>query len=165
MDINATLIGQMITFIVFVVFTMKYVWPPITKAMQEREKKIADGLAAAERGEHSLELAQKKAVEIIHEAKQTAAEIVEHANNRAMLALDDAKENARIESDRIIAHARTEIKQQINAAKQKLHNEVANLALGIAEKIVEQDINPATHQKLLDKMAGSLVDKMAVEET
>jgi len=156
MDINATLIGQMITFVVFVVFTMKYVWPPITKALQDREKKIADGLAAAERGENSLELAKHKSVEILQEAKQSSAQIVEQAHIRAAHIVDEAKEIARQEGDRIIAHAQTEITQQFNHAKQQLQDQVATLALNMAEKIVQHDIDAATHRKLLDKMVAEI---------
>src|SRR5882672_9963457 len=105
MNINATLIGQMITFAVFVIFTMKFVWPPITKALQDREKKIADGLAAAEKGERSLDLATHKAKEIIQEAKVNANQLVEQAHARAAQLVEEAKEIARQESDRIVTHA------------------------------------------------------------
>lgn len=156
MDINATLIGQMITFVVFVVFTMKYVWPPITKALQDREKKIADGLAAAERGENSLELAKHKSVEILQEAKANSAQIVEQAHARAAHIVEEAKDVARQEGHRIITHAQSEIAQQFNQAKQQLQNQVSALALSMAEKIVQHDIDAATHRKLLDKMVEEI---------
>ncbi len=101
MDINATLIGQMITFAVFVIFTMKYVWPNVMKAMQNREKQIADGLAAGERGEHSLELARQKAVEILHEAKANANHIIDQANSRAIQLVEEGK--AKTHAWRLIA--------------------------------------------------------------
>ncbi len=150
MDINATLIGQMITFAVFVIFTMKFVWPPITKAMAAREKKIADGLAAGERGEHSLELARNKAVEILQEAKTEAARLVDQANSRAAHIVDEAKENAREEGKRLIALAQSEIEQQVHHAKQQLQKQVSELAIAMAEKIVQRSIDPTAHQHLLD---------------
>lgn len=152
MDVNATLIGQMITFAVFVLFTMKYVWPPITKAMQDREKKIADGLAAAEKGQRDLELAQHKSIEIIQEAKVAAAKIIDSAHQRATRIVEDAKENARVESHHLIEHAQAEIEQKVNRARRDLQADVSNLALQMAEKIVQRDIDAKTHQQLLNNM-------------
>src|SRR3954471_2161950 len=97
MEINATLIGQLITFAILVWFTMKYVWPPITKAMHDREVKIAAGLEAAERGKRELEMAEHKALTIIHEAKQEASHIIDGAHKRSALLIDEAKEDAREE--------------------------------------------------------------------
>ena len=156
MDLNATLIGQMITFAVFVIFTMKYVWPPITKAMQDREKKIADGLAAGEKGEHDLHLAKNKSIEILQEAKTTATQIITQAHSRADHIVEEAKHTAKKEGERLIAHAQNEIEQYLNEARRQLQSQIANLALGIAEKIVQRDIDPATHKQLLDKMVEEI---------
>lgn len=156
MSINATLIGQMITFAVFVWFTMKYVWPPITKAMQDREKRIADGLAAAERGQRDLELAKTRATEIVQEARQEATRIVDAANKRAATIVDEAKVAAREEGQRLINHAKSEITQEINEAKRQLQTQVANVAISIAEKLVQKDIDMSTHQQLLDKAVSEI---------
>ena len=116
-NINLTLIGQMIAFICFVVFCMKYVWPPILAAMAEREKKIADGLAAADRASHDLELAQEKAVERLKEAKEEAAGIIDAANKRAGQLVEEAKEPRSVEADRVKAAAQAEIEQEANRAR------------------------------------------------
>lgn len=152
MEINATLIGQILTFIVFIVFTMKFVWPPITKAMKEREQKIADGLAAADRGKHELELSQQKAVEQLRDAKIHAAEIVEQANKRANLIVEEAKEKAREEGDRLLTVARSEIENEMQAARQKLRHEVAVLAIASAEKILSRSIDASAQKDLVDKL-------------
>ncbi len=134
MNINLTLIGQMVAFIVFVAFCMKYVWPPIIAAMQERAEKIADGLAAADRAGHDLELAQEKAVERLKEAKHEAAGIVDSANKRAGQIVEEAKDAAVVESDRVKVSAQAEIEQEMNRAREELRGQVAALALSGAEK-------------------------------
>lgn len=156
MDINLTLIGQMITFALFVWFTMKYVWPPITKAMQEREKKIADGLAAADKGQRDLELAMHKSLEILEEAKINASRIIDQANKRAAHIVEEAKEQAREEGKKIIERARDEVEQQVNEAKRQLQNQVAELAITMAEKIIQRDIDPKTHQQLLTQSTAEI---------
>ncbi len=156
MDINATLIGQMITFIVFIAFTMKYVWPAITKAMDDREKTIADGLAAAEKGQRDLELAQHKSVEILQEAKLEATRLIDQANKRANRIVEESKDDARVENERILARAQEEVEQLIIKTQVQLKDQTAGIALGIAEKIVERDIDPKTHQQLLDKMLAEI---------
>lgn len=156
MEINATLIGQMITFIVFVAFTMKFVWPPIMKAMQEREQKIADGLAAADRGKHELELAQHKAIEQLRDAKIHAAEILEQANKRANQIVEESKERAREEGDRLLAIARGDIDHEMQSARQKLRQEVATLAVASAEKILSRSIDDATQKDLVDKLIAEI---------
>ena len=136
MNLNLTLIGQMLAFIGFVVFCMKYVWPPILAAMAERETKIADGLAAADRAGHDLELAQEKAVERLKEAKAEAAGIIDSANKRAGQLVDEAKEAAVTEADRVKAAAQAEIEQEANRAKEHLRGQVAALSLAGAEKVL-----------------------------
>jgi F-type H+-transporting ATPase subunit b len=152
MDLNATLIGQMITFAVFVIFTMKYVWPPLTKAMHDRERKIADGLAAGQKGEQDLQLAQKKSADILREAKTTAAQIITQAHSRGDHLLEEAKQQAKQEGERLIAHAHTEIEQHLIEAKRQLQYQISELAFSMAEKIVQHEMNASSHQALLDKM-------------
>lgn len=136
MNINATLIGQLIAFAIFVAFCMKYVWPPIMQALEERKKKIADGLAAAERGRHEQELAEKRAQQVIHEAKDQASEIVSQAQRRGNEIVDEAKGTARTEGERILTSARAEIEQEANRARDELRAQVASVALAGAGKIL-----------------------------
>ena len=156
MNLNLTLIGQMLAFIGFVVFCMKYVWPPILAAMAERETKIADGLAAADRAGHDLELAQEKAVERLKEAKAEAAGIIDSANKRAGQLVDEAKEAAVTEADRVKAAAQAEIEQEANRAKEHLRGQVAALSLAGAEKVLGAAIDENAHKELVDKLASEL---------
>lgn len=156
MNINYTLIGQMIFFAAFVLFCMKYVWPYIMAAMTEREKKIADGLAAADRASKDLELAQKKAGQNLTEAKAQAAELIEQANKRSNQIVDEAKDIARQEGERLIAAAHAEIEQEKNRAKEALRAEVAAIAIAGAEKILGSTIDASKHGELLDKLAADI---------
>ena len=146
----------MLAFIGFVVFCMKYVWPPILAAMAERETKIADGLAAADRASHDLELAQEKAVERLKEAKEEAAGIIDSANKRAGQLVDEAKEAAVTEADRVKAAAQAEIEQEANRAKEHLRGQVAALSLAGAEKVLGAAIDENAHKELVDKLASEL---------
>lgn len=152
MDINATLLGQMITFIVLIWFTMKFVWPHIIKAMQEREKRIADGLAAADRGQHELELAQHKAADQLRDAKIHAAEILEQANKRANQIIEEAKERAREEGERLLTIARSDIDQEMQSARQQLRTEVADLAIASAERILTRSVDAGLQRDLIAKL-------------
>jgi F-type H+-transporting ATPase subunit b len=155
-NINLTIIGQAIAFALFVMFCMKYVWPPITDALAERKKKIAEGLDAAERAQRDLQLAQEKAVENLREGKEQAAAIIEQANKRANQLVDEAKEQARLEAERIKTAAQAEIEQEVNRAKESLRSQVAVLAVLGAEKILETSVDQAAHAKLVDKLAAEL---------
>jgi F-type H+-transporting ATPase subunit b len=155
-NINLTLIGQIIAFAVFVAFCMKFVWPPLINAMQERAKKIADGLDAANRAERDLELAQQKAGEKLRESKEKAAEIIEQANKRANQIIDEAKEAAREEGDRLAAAAQAEIEQEVNRAKEGLRQQVSALAVAGASKILAKSVDEAAHNELLDQLANEL---------
>jgi F-type H+-transporting ATPase subunit b len=155
-NINLTLIGQSITFLFFVLFCMKFVWPFITAAMAERQRIIADGLAAADRAGKDLELAQEKATHTLRDAKHEAAAILDSANKRAAQIVDEAKEQARAEADRIKAAAQADVEQEVNRAKEKLRSQVAVLALAGAEKVLGASVNEATHRTMLDKLAASL---------
>lgn len=156
MGINATLIGQMITFIVFILFTMKFVWPPIKQAMSEREKRIADGLASAERGQHELELAQKKAAEKIREAKEQANEIIERANRQGASLVDEAREEARQVAERERTAAEARIEQEVNQARTELRRQVADLAILGAARILEREVDAKAHRAMLDELAEQL---------
>jgi F-type H+-transporting ATPase subunit b len=155
-NINLTLIGQMIAFVCFVMFCMKYVWPPILAAMAEREKKIADGLAAADRASHDLELAKEKAVERLKEAKQEAAGIIDAANKRGIQLVEEAKASAVVEADRVKIAAKAEIEQETNRAREQLRGQVAALALAGAEKVLGASIDQKVHAELVDKLAAEL---------
>ena len=156
MNINLTLIGQMVAFVCFVLFCMKYVWPPIIGAMAEREKKIADGLAAADRASHDLELAKEQAVERLKEAKHEAAGIVDSANRRASQIVEEAKQAAVVEADRVKAAAHAEIEQEANRAREQLRGQVAALSLAGAEKVLGAAIDQKAHSELVDKLAAEL---------
>ncbi|MGD8236293.1 MAG: F0F1 ATP synthase subunit B [Chromatiales bacterium] len=156
MNINLTLIGQLLAFVVFVWFTKKFVWTPIIAALNERKAKIADGLAAAERGQHEQELAKERAVEELKKAKAQAAEIINQANKRANEIVDEAKENARSEGERILAAAQADIEQETNRARETLRARVAELAVSGAEKILRREINADTHSEVLDAVAKQL---------
>ncbi len=156
MNINLTLIGQSITFIVFVWFTMKFVWPPIMQALNERKKKIADGLAAAERGAHEKELAEKKAAEVLHEAKQQAQDIINQAQKRASEIVEESKETARAEGERIIAAANAEIEQEVNRTREELRGQVASLAVAGAGKILKREIDAKANEDLLKDLVAQI---------
>jgi F-type H+-transporting ATPase subunit b len=155
-NINYTLFGQIIFFVAFVLFCMKYVWPPIKAAMTEREKKISDGLAAADRASKDLELAQKKAMDELREAKAQAAELIEQANKRANQIVDEAKETARQEGERLLTAAKSEIEQEKNRVKEELRAEVSAVAIAGAEKILAAEIDAGKHSELLDQLAAEI---------
>lgn len=156
MNINLTIIGQIIAFFFFVVFCMKYVWPPITAALEERKKKIAEGLDAADRAERDLRAAKEQVDANMQESKQQSAAIIEQANKRASQIVDEAKEAANAEADRIKLAAQAEIEQEVNRAKEDLRGQVAVLAVAGAEKILEASVDQAAHAKLVDKLAAEL---------
>ncbi|MBE0510243.1 MAG: F0F1 ATP synthase subunit B [Chromatiales bacterium] len=156
MNINATLIGQAISFFVFVWFCMKFVWPPIIAALEERKKKIADGLAAAERGKHEQELAQQRAAEVIAEAKKEAAGIIAQAQKRANEIVDDSKSTARVEGERILAAANAEIEQEVNRAREQLRGQVISIAVAGAGKVLKREIDAKAHDDLLQDLVAQI---------
>ena len=156
MNINLTLIGQLIAFAIFVWFCMKFVWPPITGAMDARQKKIAEGLDAAGRAERDLKLAQEKATEMLRDTKKTAAEMLEKANKTASEIVEEAKAQARVEGDRLIANAKTEIDLEVNRVKEDLRAQVSVLAIAGAEKILGSSVDASTHNKLVEQLAAQL---------
>ncbi len=156
MNFNATLIGQSITFAFFVWFCMKYVWPPLMTALEERKARIADGLAAAERGQKDLELAQARVSDNLKESKQQAQDIINQAQKRANEIVDEAKDIARDEAEKIKAAASSDIEQQINSAREQLRKEVSSIALSGAEKILKREVNAETHGKVLDDLMAQI---------
>lgn len=156
MNINATLFGELIAFIFFVWFCMKFVWPPIMGAIEERQKKIADGLAASERGEKDLELAQAKATEQLKEAKTQAAGIIEQAKKRGSQIVDEETQRAHQERENIIAQGHAEIEAERNRAKEDLRKQVAALAVAGAEKILERQIDAAAQSDIVEKLVAEL---------
>jgi F-type H+-transporting ATPase subunit b len=156
MNINATIFGQAIAFLLFVAFCMKVVWPPIMRALAERKKQIADGLAAAEKGKHELELADKRVVEVLREAKGHAAEILAQADKRSAELIDEAKAAARTEAEHILQAAKAEISREINAAREHLRASVATLAVNGAARILEKEVDAKAHAKLLDNVISQL---------
>jgi F-type H+-transporting ATPase subunit b len=156
MDINATIIGQFITFALLVWFTMKYVWPPIIKTMHEREKKIAAGLEASERSKRELEVAEHKALSIIREAKQQASQIIEQANLHSAQLIEEAKGQGKLENKRIVEMAQGEITREVAQVKEALKNQLATLAITGAEKIIKRHLDAATHDALLNELAAEI---------
>ena len=156
MNINLTLIAQLASFAVFVMFTMKYVWPPLVRAMEQRKAKIADGLAAAERGAHEKELAEQRAKEKLHEAKQQSAEIVSRAEKRAVEIVEEAKGSAKLEGERILTAAKAEIDKEANKAREVLRVKVGELAVAGAEKILRKEINADAHKDIIESIASQV---------
>ena len=157
MDINiGTLLGQTIAMIFFVWFCMKYIWPHILNAIEERQTKITDGLAAAERGQQKLEQAQAEADDIVAEARKQATGILDQAHARANDIVADGKADGVKERDRQLAAARAEIEQETNRAREELRGQVSAIAVASAEKILNREIDPAAHDDILGKLAREL---------
>lgn len=156
MDINATIIGQFLTFSILVWVTMKYVWPPITNTMHEREKKIASGLEAGERAKRELEMAEHKATSIIREAKQQASHIIEQANLHTAQLVEEAKSQAKLEGQRIVDLAQGEIDREVTQAKEALKAQLATLAVAGAEKIIQRKLDLSVHDDLLNELAAEI---------
>jgi F-type H+-transporting ATPase subunit b len=156
LNINATLLGELIAFIFFVWFCMKYVWPPIIGAIEERQQKIADGLAASERGEKDLELAQEKATDQLKEAKAQAADIIEQAKKRGSTIVDEETQRGHSEREKIIAQGYSEVEAERNRTKEELRQKVAVLAIAGAEKILEREIDAAAQSDIVAKLVAEL---------
>ena len=149
MNINATLIAQLVVFFVLAWFTMKFVWPPITKALDERAKKIADGLAAADRGKQDLLDAETRVAAEMQKVRQQAADIVQAAEKRAGQIVDEARDAASQEGARLLVEAKVEIQQETLRAKEALRAQLAELVVDGAEKILRREIDPSKHADLL----------------
>ena len=156
MNINFTLIAQAIAFAVLIWFTVKFVWPPLLKAIETRQKEIADGLAAAADGRNALDVAAKKSEVTLNEAKQKASEIIGQAEKRGSQIVEEAKTTAKVEGDRILAGAKAEIDQEVNRAKEGLRSQVSALAIAGAEKILRKEIDGKAHSEILSILAAEL---------
>ena len=156
MNINATLIGQAIAFFLFVVFCMKFVWPPILEALSARKAKIADGLAAAEHGKREQELAEARAKELLRQAKEQAAEIIGRADRRASEIVEEARDDAKTEGARLMTVAQSEIDQEVNRVKDDLRGQVVSVALAGAGKILAREVDESAHAELLSKLAAEI---------
>lgn len=152
MDINLTIIVQMLVFAAFVLFTMKLVWPPLAKALEERQDKIADGLSAAERGRKELELAQHRVKDELKQAKADSADILDKANKRASQIIEEAKEAARKEAQIQSKMMQEQLVQQVNHAKDELRKHVAALAISGAERILKREVDAKANSALLDNL-------------
>ena len=149
MNINFTLISQALAFSIFIWFTVRYVWPPLLRAIEDRQKTIADGLAAGERGKHDLELASQRSAEVLKETKQRAAEIITQAEKRAAEIIENARVAAKEEGDRILIGAKAEIEHEMFSAKESLRQHAADMAVAGAAKILRREVDAKTHADLL----------------
>ncbi len=156
MNINLTLISQAVAFAIFIWFTVRFVWPPLRTAIDNRQKTIAEGLAAAERGKHDLELAARRSADVLRETKEKSTEILAQAERRAQQIIEDAKTAARVEADKVVASAKAEIDQEAERAKQQLRERVAELAVAGAEKILRREVNAAVHADMLASLKQEL---------
>ena len=156
MDLNATLLVQTATMIVFVWFCMKFIWPMLMDLIVERQTFIADGLAAAEKGTRSLEVAAVEKGKLLDNARGQAREIIDQANHRGNSIVEEARDTANQESERILVAARANVEQEANRAREELRSQVAAIAVAGAEKIIAREIDPSTHRDLLDKLAAEI---------
>lgn len=156
MNINSTLIVQLIVFCLLVWFTVKFVWPPIAKALDERASKIAEGLAAAERGKNDFEQAEKRVAELMAESREQVAEIITNAEKRASQIVEDAKKQASIEAARVAAQAKSDVEQEVKRAREALREQVAILAVKGAERILCSEINADKHAQMLGMLKQEL---------
>lgn len=156
MNINATLFGQMITFVLLVLFTKKFIWPPVNRALVERQEKIADGLAAAERGHLELARAQEESAQTVHQGQEKASKIILEAQKQADHIVDEARQKAHEEGQRIIEQAHNEVNQMVSDAKEALRKRVTEIALLGAEKLLEKNIDQASHAQMLDRLAQEI---------
>jgi F-type H+-transporting ATPase subunit b len=155
-SINATLIGQMITFALLVWFTMKYIWPPLFDSLEERKKKIAEGLAAAERSQEEIRAAEERAKTVLKEAKEHSSELLSLAQKRANEIVEESKESAKKDGERLIIAAKAQIEQEMQQVKESLRTEVATLALDAAEQILGAEIDKTRHQEIINNVSSRL---------
>jgi F-type H+-transporting ATPase subunit b len=156
MNINFTLISQAMAFAIFIWFTVRFVWPPLMRAIENRQKTIAEGLAAGERGKRELELASQRSGDVVREAKQRASDIITQAEKRAAEIVDEAKVAAREEGGRILVGAKAEVEQEVFRAKEVLRQQVADLALAGAAKILRREVDEKAHAELLASLKAEL---------
>ena len=156
MNLNLTLFAQAVTFALFIWFTVKFVWPPLLRAIEARQKTIADGLAEAERGRNSLADAQKQTDQLLREARNRAQEIMAAAEKSASQRIEESKGQAKTEGDRIVAAAHAQIQQEVQAARQQLREQVAQLAVAGAEKILKREVDATAHADMLNQLKAQI---------
>jgi F-type H+-transporting ATPase subunit b len=156
MNLNLTMVAQAITFAAFIWFTVKFVWPPMLRAIETRQKTVADGLAAAEQGKRSLEQSTRQADDAVKEARARAQEIIAQAEKRASQMVDEARNAAKEEGNREKAAAKAEIEQQVTRAREQLRDRVASLAIAGAEKILRREVDAKAHGELLESIKRQL---------
>ncbi len=156
MNINLTLIIQMIVFLLLVFFTMSYIWPPLMRAVEERQKKIAQGLAAADRGEQELQQARQGAEAILREARERAGQIIDQAQHRANDILEEARSSAGQEGQRLVASAQQQIGLEASRAREALRREVGEIVVAAASKLLEREIDASAHRDLIDQLAAQI---------
>jgi F-type H+-transporting ATPase subunit b len=152
MNINLTLVAQAVAFAVFIWFTARFVWPPLLRAIETRQKNVADGLAAAEKGRRELELSSQHAEEALRDARERAQEIIGHAEKRGAQIVEEAKQAAKVEGDRLVAAAKGEIDQELSRAREQLREQVAAIAVAGAERILRREVDVKTHADLLAEL-------------
>ena len=156
MNFNLTLIAQAIVFVAFFMFCAKFVWPPLLRAIESRQKTIADGLAEAERGRSSLAEAQKQNEITLREARGRAQEILAAAEKAAAQRIEESKSQAKVEGERLVAAAKASIEQEVQSARQQLREQVAALAVSGAEKILAREVDARAHSEMLDRLKAQL---------
>ncbi len=156
MNINLTLFTQAAAFALFIWFTVKFVWPPLLRAIENRQKQIADGLAAGEQGRRSLEISTREAGQVVQSARERAAEIISQAEKRGSQMIESARHSAREEGERELAAAKAEIEQEVTRAREQLRDQVAQLAVAGAEKILRREVDAKAHAQLLDSIRAQL---------
>ncbi len=156
MNIGLTMLSQAVAFAIFIWFTIKFIWPPLMKAIEQRQRQIAEGLAAAERGKQDLELAAKRAAEELQRARIQAGEIISQAEKRGAAVIEEAKDAAKAEAERIVTGAKAEIEQEVFRAKEALRTQVAVLAIAGAEKILKREVDAKAHAQLLSGLEAEL---------
>ena len=156
MNLNFTMVAQGIAFFAFIWFTIKFIWPPLLRAIESRQKQIADGLAAAERGKQDLELAAKRAAEELQRARAQAGEIISQAEKHGAGVVEEAKAAAKVEADRIVTAAKAEIEQEVFRARELLRAQISVLAVTGAEKILRREVDAKAHAQLLSGLESEL---------
>jgi F-type H+-transporting ATPase subunit b len=156
MNLTLTIVAQAVAFALFIWFTVKFVWPPLLRAIETRQKQIADGLAEAERGRSSLAEAQKQTDVLMREARARAQEIVIAAEKAASLRIEESKSQAKGEGERLVAAAKAQIAQEVQSAKQQLREQVATLAVSGAEKILRREVDAKAHADMLNQLKAQL---------
>lgn len=156
MNITATLFGQIVAFVLLILFVNKFLWGPVSNMLLDRQKRIADGLAASDKGKQELELAETKVKELLHEARAKAGEILAQAEKRGSDIVEDAKKDARAEGDRLLTAANAEIEREVNRAKEQLRAQVSTLAVAGASKILKREIDAKSHQDILSGLVAQI---------